>query len=899
MNTTFLLNHARQKIWSSPYQDLQAVIKPHRLSDDIGAKDEFALAWSNIPMPSKDSRYHVYQIGRLHPALVGMLPVRQTWTSASAQCNVQGMIIDVYTRKGLKLPLFDVFFRVIGNDNLVMAVRDQGRIMELPLETLFVRFYSNAYFEAEASHAIQRLPAGFFTPVVSGMWTFPDDIRSNAHPGDILVQGARIRDRNDVIQIDQKVAQLRALGFGGVTCYYNGELVKDFSAFYYISTRVRNGDWAEFIFDASINKIQYFNIKDLKTFLSIRDGSTKYILQRDTEWTGEVFYKDDFDFFLLKPEGDRHKGRYYYRNVPTSVRMITQQDYSVPVQAINAYVDESMDFTDPMGWQIMVVYRHSGYSAKKLVNESSRLAELFKLPIDKRLRAFQGIDSTVPFWRADYLENSDLAVLFGERPFSFTTEQVENALGYHGVSRLVNPCLIPTAVASNGVNYQCELPVGLQGLATIFEYDRDGVLLNFQKVTGSILYVCADNNCRYIEGIAGYGSSTQGTFFGTGPHKLDTDWDYAFYKRPRIGGVPTGDWLVADPKDYTIDSSNQAWWNISGASWHLAIRSNKDFLLYEIVTDARDGLGIFSVQSIEPNGPTQDNFVDNLPFGQLDLFFNKHALIRGLDYTGEWPQFVITNAEFVKPGGLQELVIRATGLAENVDGKPKDRVSSEVGFVRYGKLSRNRKYNSRNGKVQRYVVRGKVMSASALNFEEDGEPTKVSPVVNGDPYSIDDVVVPIGNFTVKGSYELRADALAKDAVVEAYMGRFFEDKPEPNPNPIPERYKVVSPFITKIVHDIAHNILQVPPSILPMTQTKLEALLKDYVYILPYDPIIIGFDWDSVVVIPHADPGEITIGVYEYHVVSAANKFWFQDRLDLSKYIRVDPAWTPIALPPL
>lgn len=898
MNDSFLLNHAMQKIWSSPFQDLQMVINPHRLTDELGAKDYFTLAWLTFPMPSTDSNYHLYQIGRLHPALVGMLPVRQTWTSASAQCNVQGMIIDVYTEKGIKLPLFDVFFRVTANSNLIIAVRDQGRILNVPSSRLSVRFYSNAYFESP-SNLLNKLPQSFFTVPVGGLWSFPDDLRSNANPGDILVQGMRVRQRSDVLAFDQKVAAIRALGFGGVTCFYNGEWVPDFSGYYYTTQRVRRDDWIEFVFDASINKVQTFNVSDLKTFLSEKDGSNKYILQRDTDWTGEIFYKDDFDFYLLAPETTtRRKGRYYYRNVPSAVRMITHQDFSIPVMSVVAYEDLEANFTDVLNWQVMVVYRLSGYSQKRLEHDHSRLNEFFRLPIDKRLRALQGIDSTIPWWRASALEASDLSVLFGERPFSFTTDQVENALGYYGVSALVNPGMIATNLLSDGVTRSATLPVGLQQLATIFEYDSSGFLLGYRTVEGSTLYVTDHADCHYIEGIVGRGGKEQRTFFGTGPHQLDTDWDYGYYKRQKVAGVPVGEWLVADPDDYVVDAQNKAWWNIDGVNWHLVIRSNRDFLLYEIDVDARDGLSIFSIQSIEKNELEPLNFVEDLPFGQFDLFFNKRALVRGIDYTGAWPEFVITNVDWVKPGGLQRLLIRCTGLPDVKDGKPVERLPAEVGFVKYGKLSRNRKYNARTGKVQRYVVRGKVLPRSKLNFSEDTGSVS-SPVINGEPYSVEEVVVPIGNFTADSTYNLRDLDVERDGPIESYMGRFFDDTPEPNPNPIAERYRVVSPLMTKLIHDIKHNILQIPTSILPMTQPKLEALIADYLYLLPFDPVNIPMNWDSVQVIPHADEGRITMGVYGYHVIAMVNRIYFGDVLDLSKYVLVDPAWIPETLPPL
>lgn len=899
MNDTFLRNYAKQNIWSSPAQDLQAVIKLHRLTDNLGAKNEYEYNWYQTDLPTRGERYHVYQIGRLHPALVGLIPVRHAWTSCAAQMNVQGMIIDVYTQKGVRLPLFDVFTKVLGNDNMIVAIRDQGRQMTVPQQEIFMRFYSNAYFESVDSQSLPRLPEAAYVPPIVGDWTYLEDIRSDSHPGDILVQGGRLRDRADLQALDVKVTQLRALGFGGVTCYYNGEIVPDFSGFYYNTSRFRIGDWAEFVFDASIVQIQYFPIQELQTFLSTKDQMTKYILMRDIAWDGRVYYKDDFDFYLVKPFGDRFKGRTYYRNTPDAVRMITHQDYSVPVSYVTAYEDVTEGMDDPMSWSIMVVFRRAGYADKVLVNEHARLNELFRLPADKRLRAFRGIDSTVDWWRAAVLEESYLSVLMGERPFTFTTEQVEQTLGYHAVSSIVNQGFFHTTLSADGVTRSIELPVGLQGKATIFEYDQSGVLLGARKTEGTIYYICTYPNCHYVEGRIGHGQSKQGTLFGDGPHQLNPDWDYGFYKKVKSNGQLVGDWIVADPSEYTVDSQNRAWWNISDLEWLLVIRSNHDFLWYEIMVDARDGLSIFSIQSIEEDPSEPFNRVEDLPFGQLDLFLNDKPLIRGLDYTGEWPRFVIANVEHVNPTGLQKISVRAMGLPFNKDGKPVDSVPTEVGFVQFGKLSRNKRYNARTGKVQRFVVRGKVLPKSKLNFSEDVGPLKPSPVVNGDPYSIEEVINPVGNFTVEDTYSMRQRDVERDQTIEDYMGQFFDDTPEPNPNPIPQRYKVVSPFITKILHDMVHGLLVVPRNILPLTQTKLADLLEDYLYLLPYDPGTIGFNWDYTLLIPHAHSDMVEIGVYEYSVLDLANRIYLQGRLDYSNYVRVNPAWTPIPLPPI
>ena len=902
-NQTFLLNHAKSTVWSSPQQDLQTTIKIHRLTNDYGVKKEFAYNFYQTYLPTVSDVYHVFQIGRLHPALVGLLTVRHAWVSCSAHMNVKGMIIDVFNQKGLRLPLFDVFMKVLGNDNLIVAIRDQGNQMRVPNENIFMRFYSNAYFESPESSNLPRLPESAFVAPIVGDWTYLDDMRASSHPGDIATFGGRLRTRDQLQALQLKVVSLRAMGFGAVTCYYNGEIVPDFSAYYYNASRFKINDWAELVFDASIDQIQYLKIADLTTFLSIKDEMTKYILMRDIAWDGTVYYKDDFDFYLVKPiEGqNRYRGRTYYRNVPKAVRMITHQDYAIPTQFVAAYEDMAGGFDNMMSWSVMIVFRRSGYGGKHLFNEHSRLNELFKLTPEKRLRAFRGIDSTVPWWKAAELEASNLSLLMGERPFNFTTEDVEESLGYHAISELVNPGFIPTPLSGDGLTRQANLPVGMWGKGTVFEYDASGKLLGYRTTEGSILYICSSTLCRYIECRIGTGGKYQNTLFGNGPHQLDPDWDYGYFKRPMINGKPAGQWTMADPSDYTVDSRNRVWWNISDVDWLLVIRTNQTFLLYDISVDARDSLTIFSVQSIEDDESEPINRVEDLPFASLDLFFNDRPLVRGIDYTGSWPRFVITNTKWIDRdhGGLQKVTIRAQGLPTVVDNKPVESVPTEVGFVKYGRLSRNKRYTARTGKVQRFVVAGQVLPKEKLNFAEDKGPLVPSPAQNGDPYSIEEVVNPVGNFTTVDSYTLRSEDVERDAVIEDYMGQFFNEEPQPNPNPILRRYEVVSPFMAKIIKDMRHGLLTIPPTILPLTQTKLANLLKDYLYLLPFDPCVVGMDWDYVIALPHSDVGTIELGVYEYSVIDLANKIYLNEILEFASLVRVNAAWKPTPLPPL
>jgi len=897
MPSEYLVEHAQANVWCTPDQDYQTVIAPHRISDYLGVKGSLRVEMGqDITMPLPDVKFHVYQIGNLHPGLIGLFPRAGHWAKATDHMNVQGMIINVYDKMGVNLPRFETWFVVLPNRNLLVAIADQGDRFDLLTRPIFVRCYSNAFFESDRSDDHPRIPGSVYIENPDNDWANLGGLKSGNF-GDVLIEGTRCKVRNDLMIMNNRVKTLRDMNVGKVTCYYNGLLVPDFDGRFYTAATFKPGDWVEVVLDASMSEVLEFKLQNLDTFDSILDGLRKYLLHRPTDVLKEIQFKDDLDVWLTRPVGsDRFEGRYFYQNTRRAVRQVTHQDWAIPVPFVTGFSEAGTDFSNPLQWTVRVYVRKSGY-ARELVNEAARINELYRLPATQRRRAMLGMDSNLSFWRADNLEAGMYAFLMQDFPGMFTRAQVQEAYGYNAISKLVADSPLVT-VNQNG-NKIVMMPPGLQREATVYEYDKDGLLLGYYQTYGTLHYGCRNDNAAFVEGRVGFGGPNLSTVFGVAPVTINPDWDYFCMKVQIWNGEITGEWEAAIlDKDYVI-RNGEIRWNLDGKAWLCVVRNNKNFLAYDIELDARDGLMIFSVQSEEANEYEPANRVEAVPYGKLDLWLNRRPLIEGIDYVVRWPQVVICNKEFLRLADTQLVSIRCTGLPMvDAEGKFYRQLPLDVGFVQYGQLSRNNRYNVRADKVQRLVVRGKVKQPSEVSYPEDGAGISVGGITNGDPYSVEEVIVPIGTFTVDGTYPLREQALVRDRQVEDYMSQYIVDPVEENYNPIPAKYDLFSPFLAKIIRDLQHGYLVIENKEVPLTNAQVRDKLKDYMYLLEYDPTRLDLPTDYVEIHVHDSYQLITLGVYHFYLLEMAAKLWMPGQVDISRWVGIDTNWVPIPIGP-
>lgn len=255
-----------------------------------------------------------------------------------------------------------------------------------------------------------------------------------------------------------------------------------------------------------------------------------------------------------------------------------------------------------------------------------------------------------------------------------------------------------------------------------------------------------------------------------------------------------------------------------------------------------------------------------------------------MDYFVRWPEIVICNKQYLREGQSQKIRVRGTGFCQS--DMQRD-VPKEVGFVRWGKLSRNSRYDLRDDRVIRLVVGGRTFHRDDVKFTEGDPSAWMLNVPNGSPYTLEDLVVPLRSIVDVDTYELRERSLEVDQAVSDYLTmKIPEDIPE-NPDPIPERYAIFSPFAAAVMYDLLNERLSTEDFRGHYSDQDVRNFLEDYTHLLEYDPTRKDVDLKYVAIHPHDRFTEIELDAYQYLLLNRAIKVFLEDKVDISRFVRI------------
>ena len=856
--TDYIVRQAIQNIWCSPEQDYQHIIQPARISRPRGVRQSVRVEWESIQLPTSTDTYHVYQIGQLSPKYLNLASEQRTWIRASEACSDQNLMVDFYFNNGRQLPRFDIYFRRTQTRNLLVAVREQRLIGNLIEEPIYVRFYSNAYFASE---------------------------RAQEDSDGIHIEGRYPSDRRDVILFQRRIRDLREEG-GHVYVFHNGYLVEDTHP-----DLVNPGDVLEVVQDTSIKEVLDFPVRNLETFHSDLDGMKKYLFSRLKKTTTTIDYQDDIDLWLWKNNGDRLdrlEGVYVHKNQPYTHRMLTHKDTAIPVKTVVGFAEERDDWKDPLALTLRMHIRRSGYK-RDLVWEHNRIQELYRLDDDEIVRAMLGANSTVDVWKASALEKSAYVELMGIQGEDITRDLVERAYGYNAVSKLIadNPIRVGQHDLDGGVE-GVHLPPGLRHRSTLYEYDGQGRLLTSHFHEEGEFHQPSEKETELVEGIMGQGGESLDTVFGLEDVELDPNLDYGVYICDVIAGIPDYEWRFAEEGEHYEISNGVLQWFVSGEEHYGAVRSDAYFLSYRLPLWPNNGILRFSVAAREVENGEASTQPLKLPVGRLDLYLNQHPLIEGLDYTVHWPEVVVHNKTYLTDNEVQDLFVRGVGF---VDREMKRQQPEEVGFVTHGLISRNDRFDVRNDKVMRFVIGGGVRHRDELKFSEDHHGYRMEDIPNGTPYAVEDVVVPMRNFTDRSTEELRERSLAVDRQVSDYLSKYWPEKPIAYPSKIEQRYPILSPFTARIHYDLYNGLLNPEGIEGQYGDGVIKKTLEDYEWLLDYDPVLNGYDKDYVSIHPHGYDHVTELDIYRYTFLKRAIGLYLNGEVDLTSFVKVKEGW--------
>ena len=857
----YLVDHALRNVWCTPDQDTQYIIKPARLTPLNGVLNYFRVMWRDIPTPNRKDKWHIYQIGQLHPLIIGLFPKQYKWISLAESCNIQKMICDVYDLDGVQIPRFETYYTYNSDRDLLIAIKENKNIpFNFNDPNIFIRFYSNAYYNSFRADAVEDF---------------------------INVEGMKITSNQDLIRFQDKYLIEKAK-IGQVYCFVNGLIVNELS----IRT-MQIGDTVEFVYDSSIYKVVDFKVSNLDVFQSTLDDKLKYLLHYTGTNTQTIDYQDDIDVFILDPYApNKYQGVYYHKNNENALRMVTHRDYSVITQYVASYGEKlrkikKADSIDIRNLHVRLHIRKSGYH-RPLIFDNNRIFELYKMKdIDIR-RAMVGIDSSMPYWTAANLESSAYTEIMRSHCTLVTNELVQKGYGYNSISKLLADTPTKTVIESNRPTVK--LPYGLQNLVTVYEYDDNGKYLgNYQHITGDT-YRATNTNCALVEVIVGKGSELTGDTYGIQDITVDLLQNHRVYMNTIINGVIGDTWTDVTNSNRYAFVGNKLHWVDNTVQQYLMIRTDKRFLAIDYKLPINNGELRFSIthRVVRDTNNQAVRQVMQVPMGELDVFLNAYSLIKDLDYVLNFPEIVIRNKKYlVDPiSKKQNIHIRFTGFCDK-DLNIID--SQDTGFIEHNVLSHNNKYNIRDDKVLRIVVGGRVKTRDDLVFSEFTEGISVVNSNNGQPYAIRDIIVPLKSHTVDNTYTLREKSIVIDKAVSDYLTLKIPQPIRNAPSSITERYEVYSPFINKIIYDLANGILWDPILTKHYSTTDIKRICNRYEYLLKYDPTQNNSIVDSRFVIIHPTNLYTTIRleIYRYAFLRKVVDLYCNGLVELSPFIQM------------
>jgi hypothetical protein len=861
----YVVDYGQKHIWCTPRQDLQSIVAPWKLTPLGGVWNTVNVQWRTIPLPLQSVHFHVYQIGQLNPQLLGLLDMSGKWESFSDIMGRQNLIVDIYANNGVQMPRYACWYKWTKDKNLIVAIQVQPTInINLDTDQIYLRFYKNAWY-----NSAEKTSGAFITTVG----------QTCLNTTEILAM------QNGYQTIKAAIAAGSAAYPGGkVYAFVNGMRVSGPDLF-----TVQPGDCVEYVYDSSIYNEVEFQVSALPSFPSTLDSKPKYLLHYPGYGT-QIDYQDDIDMWI-HPAADsqgRWAGVYYHRNAADAVRMVTHKDYALPVDYVQGYLNDQPTWGVDVGvLTIKLHIRKSGWT-RPLVYENNRIFEMYKLSDADVVQAMVGTNSVVPNWTAPVLEASPYTQLMAANLRDINNALVASALGYNALSEVIGMTPEFTTVESGQtVAYP---PYVLADNCTGWEYDVNGKLIGFFQHPYGTTYPCSTSFCNLVEFIGGQGGFLLDEYYGQQGVSLVANANYRYYTCPidPVTNLPTFQWTDVTGTSQYVVQNNIVTWLIDQTKFYTLVRGDNKHLAYSFELQAQAGLLEFSLtqQAVRLNNVT--TIVMEIPMGELYLWLNDNFLVEGVDYIMNFPQIVITNKQYLENVATQaqNITVRFTGFCNSDLSVPK---ANDVGFVRWGRLSDNNIYDVRDDKVVSIFAGGSYYDRSQLEFQEDTGNIVADSSLNGSPYQIRDIVVPLRSLVAEDTYTARAASEAIDTIVSEYMTSKLDETDPSTPSVIPKLWNVYSPFFCKILNDLLSG--QLAPSWLTgnYADTDVIQACQPYTYLLAFDQTQTGLivDPNFVVVEPHNLPTVVTISIYVYKFMTRVNRLFLHNTLSLSKYLNI------------
>lgn len=855
INNPYLRAHASEYVWLAPYQDRHFNLRPARITSNAGAIKRMRVAYDQVQMPDTYSRWHVYQIGGIDPLFFNLFYKLQEWTSLMTVATEKKMVVSIHNPDGIEVPRFDSYYCYTQQGALLLAVRINRLIpIDFATDEITLRVFSNRWWET---------PSGL------------------ANSTGYQVQGRRIESSGDTTAFTSQYNAAAALTQEPfqLQYYHNGVRRKT-----YVAAAVAVGDTVEYVLDGSIYRYEEKLVSGLMSFESTLDAKQKSLLhfpKANIELPGIYTNARNHDFYI---EGTVANPPSYilHRASVDTIRPLTHNDFSLNTTAIHR---TSMALLNNGGGNQtfnhkVVVFMRRTASEKSLLSEHHYIRELYKLPDADIVSAMVGSQSTVDVWKAANLEASGYAaVSYSNRQCDIAVQDIERGYGYYAMAKVLadSPVEVINPGATGFVNVSYMLAAGG---CTMYEYDEDGLLLGWHHHYVGGTYFVKNNLCRTVEMIAGLGGQALDEIHGVQSTTLRTDCNYKVYERTQISDTLQPGFIdVTGTSKYTITDNTFNWVSTDVTSYP-SLRSDRKFFAadYELVPS--DGQLRITLLTLQNHAGNTSALQMVIPLGQMDVMLNGRSLIRGMEYFYRDGVVFITAKRYMNfaANATQKVHVRFYGFC---DASGKLRPEGDVGFIQHGVLSRNNRFDVRDGRVVRIIAGGQLKRRNQLEVSEDSVTVDPSNDANGYPYMIRDAWVPLKPYVAADTWGMIETAYSKSKEISDYLTVRIPEVDRGDIVTITQRHQLISPFLCTILYDLLYSRLSIP-SKLEFTRQDIATICKSYEPFLDVDPIGADLDERYVIIHPHGQPNPMGVNVNIYRFFQAVINYYAPGKVDLT-----------------
>lgn len=801
--------------------------------------------WTSVVLPTNNHRYHIYSIGQINPLLVNLFPISDEWKLVSESCMATDTLAEIYTQKGIRLPITQIYYIFTEESSLLFCVRkDDNLPWDFNGEEIYIRLYDNAYFE------------------------------SNRNPDSHLyIEGKTVTTTNEILSIQTSYNSKKLLP-GKVYSFVNGYRVKDISLI-----TVAVGDTVEFYHDPSVLISYEFSLDQLETFDSILDTKRKYLIHPSGGIGDNIYYQDDVDIYIYNR--DNKKGIYYHKNSADNLRMVTHRDYSISVPVISAFLNQHTEVFDYSSAVVELNVRKSGY-LRPLVDEHMRIKELYKLSDTQLYSAMIGAESTLGNWRCDQLENSNYTKVMRSAYTQIGLPLARDTYGYNAVVKMAAMPVLKTRLFSGQV--VADMPYKYLTNATAYEFDVNGLFIDRYSHIAGETYNCV-NDAKYVMMIHGPGGDVLDEYYDTNGVVLDPNYEYRFYAAGKDEVYPNTKWEdVTGSAMYAVINNTVTWLVMD--TKNVLVRSNKKHLHKRLHLDPLSGSMVFNLTHTQDINGTPTDAIMQVPMGELKVYLNGHPLVRDLDYFVNFPVVTICNKDYlIEPNAQTQRVDWVfTGLC---DEDLQFSTYAESGFIRNGYLSVNNRFDIRDDKANFITANGRIYTKEDLSFVEDTHEFVFDSALNGKPYCVEDAVVPVKDLTQVDTYEFRKASVAIDKAVSDYLTLKIPQPAIPEINPILRYYGLYSPFINEVIFAVISSAISPMALKEQYNDDRVRELVAPYLYLLPMDPIHVDNqpDRNYCIIHPHALSNVIEVDIYQHKFITRVVNIYGNGLLNLSGHL--------------